>query len=63
MVRHRVTTPRQDRYILRQHMDNRFTRSNQTALQTIGNHQRPISDDNVRRRLIANNISYLRSYP
>jgi hypothetical protein len=62
MVRHRVTTPRQDRYILRQHMDNRFTRSNQTALQTTGNHQRPISDDNVRRRLIANNISYLRVY-
>jgi hypothetical protein len=39
----RVTTPRQDRYILRQHMNNRFTRATETAEQTIGYQQRSIS--------------------
>jgi hypothetical protein len=51
-----ATTPRQDRYILRQHMSNGSTRPTQTAQQTIDYHQRPISDDTVRRRLIAFNI-------
>ena len=52
----RATTPRQDSYIFRQHMNNRFTRVQQASRQTISNHQRPISDDTVRLRLIANNI-------
>jgi hypothetical protein len=45
----------QDGHILQQHMNNRFTRAMQTARQTTGNHQRPISDDIVRRQLITNN--------
>jgi hypothetical protein len=53
-----ATTPRQDRYILRQHMSNGSTRPTQTAQQTIDYHQRPISDDTVRRRLIASNIKF-----
>ena len=48
----RYTTARQNTYIRRQHMNNRITR----ATQTIGNHQRPISDDTVRRWLITNTI-------
>lgn len=51
-----ATTPRQDRYILRQHISNESTRATQVAQQAIDNHQRPISDDTVRRRVIANNI-------
>jgi hypothetical protein len=42
----------QNKYILQQHVHNRFTRDTQTAWITIGNHQRSI----VRRRLIYNNI-------
>ena len=52
----RVTAPRQDRYILGEPMNNRLTRDKQVTRQPIGNHQRLISDDTVRRRLIANNI-------
>ena len=56
----RVVTPHQDRYILWQHMNNQFTRATQSARQTIGNHQRPISDVTVWHWLIANNY---RCYP
>lgn len=52
----RVTASRQDRYILGEPMNNRLTRDKQVTRQPIGNHQRLISDDTVRRRLIANNI-------
>ena len=52
----RVTAPRQDRYILGEPMNNRLTRDKQVTRQPIGNHQRLISVDTVRRRLIANNI-------
>ncbi|CAC5418005.1 unnamed protein product [Mytilus coruscus] len=46
--RPRVTTLRQDRYILRHHLQNRFLCATHTARQTIGINQRPISDDTVR---------------
>jgi hypothetical protein len=52
----RVTAPRQDRYILGEPMNNRLTRDKQVTRQPIGNNQRLISVDTVRRRLIANNI-------
>jgi hypothetical protein len=48
----RYTTARQNTYIRRQYMNNRITR----ATQTIGNHQKPISDDTVRRWLITSTI-------
>jgi hypothetical protein len=54
--RSRVTPPHQDMYIIRKHMNNRYSRAIQTARQTIANHQIPIRDDIVRRRLIANYI-------
>jgi len=57
--RHRATTPRLDRYILRQHINNRFTRTTQTARRTIDKHQRSISDDTVWGRLISSNIRYV----
>lgn len=46
---------RQDRYIIRHHLQDRFA----TARQTIGIYQRPASDD-IRRRLAANNLACLR---
>ena len=52
----RVTASHQDRYILGEPMNNPLTRDKQVTRQPIGNHQRLISDDTVRRRLIANNI-------
>ncbi|XP_071090718.1 uncharacterized protein [Haliotis cracherodii] len=54
--RRRVTTPRQDRFILRQHLQDRFITVAQTARQTIGNHQRPICDDTDRNRLASQNV-------
>jgi hypothetical protein len=39
----RVITPRQNRYILRQHMNNQFTTATQTSWQAVGSHQRPIT--------------------
>jgi hypothetical protein len=56
----RVIAPRQDKYILGEPMNNRLTRDKQVTQLPIGNHQRLISDDTVRRRLIANNIRYCR---
>jgi hypothetical protein len=41
----RYTTACQNTYLRRRHMNNRIIR----ATETIGNHQRPISDDTVRR--------------
>ena len=60
--RPQVTTPRQNRFILRQHLNDRFTRASETARNTIGTHQRPISDDTVRRRLAAYNLRCRRPY-
>lgn len=51
-----VTTLRQDRQIVRSHLQNRFARATETARTTIGTHQRPISDDTVRRRLRQRNV-------
>ena len=60
--RPQVTTPRQNRYILRQHLNDRFARASETARHTVGTHQRPVSDDTVRRRLRSNNLRCLRPY-
>lgn len=46
-----VTTPRQDRAIVRQHKQNRFATASTTARNTIGIHRRPISRQTVGRRL------------
>jgi hypothetical protein len=45
--RPQVTTARQNRLMVRQHLRNRFTRATETARQTVGTHQRPISADTV----------------
>ena len=50
--RPQVTTARQNRLMVRQHLRNRFTRATETARQTVGTHQRPISADTVRHRLV-----------
>jgi hypothetical protein len=42
---------------LRHHLRDRFNTAAQTARQTIGIHQRPVSDDTIRRRLAANNLA------
>ena len=60
--RPQVTTPRQNRYILRQHLNDRFARASETARHTVGTHQRPVSDDTVRRRLRSNNLRCRRPY-
>ena len=49
--RPRVTTQRQDRHIFRHHVRDRFQTANETGRNTLGNHQRPISGQTVRRRL------------
>ena len=54
--RPQVTTARQNRLMVRQHLRNRFTRATETARQTVGTHQRPISADTVRHRLVASNL-------
>ena len=46
--RPQATTARQNRLMIRQHLRSRFTRSTETARQTVGTHQRPISADTVR---------------
>ncbi|XP_071083894.1 uncharacterized protein [Haliotis cracherodii] len=46
--RPRVTTPRQDQFMIRQHLQNRFQMATETAWETIGNHQHAISDRTVR---------------
>jgi len=54
--RPQVTTARQNRLMVRQHLRNRFTRATETARQTVGTHQRPISADTVCHRLLASNL-------
>ena len=54
--RPQVTTTRQNRLMVRQHLRNRFTRATETARQTVGTHQRSISADTVRHRLVASNL-------
>ena len=49
--RPRVTTPSQDRYIRLQHLRERFRTASATASETIGIHNRRISNDTIRRRL------------
>ena len=39
-----------------QHLRNRLTRATETARQTVRTHQRPISADTVRHRLVASNL-------
>ena len=59
--RSQVTTARQNRLMVRQHLRNRFTRATETARQTVGTHQRPISADTDRHRLVASNLRCYRS--
>jgi hypothetical protein len=54
--RPQVTTPRQNRLMVHQHLRIRFTRTTETARQTVGTHQRPISVNTVRHRLVASNL-------
>lgn len=54
--RPRVTTRRQDRQIVRQHLQDRFVTAAETARQTMGTHQRHISADTVRRRLTSRHL-------
>lgn len=54
--RPRVTSVRQDRLIYFQHRQERTRSASETARVAIGNHQRPISSDTVRRRLRAENL-------
>jgi hypothetical protein len=55
--RPRVTMQSQGRYILRHHLQYRFATAAQAARQTIGIHQRSVSDDTIRRRLAVNNLA------
>ena len=54
--RPRVTTPNQDRYIVLQHLRDRFRPATRTAAQTIGRDNRPIHPDTVRNRLHADGL-------
>ncbi|XP_046583081.1 uncharacterized protein LOC124290425 [Haliotis rubra] len=54
-----VTIRRQDRQIVRHHLQDRFNMATETARNTIGTHQRAISDRTVRRRLQARNLCSL----
>ena len=58
----RVTTGRQDRYIVMQHLRRRFQTAVQTANNTIGSRGRSISSRTVRRRLAAAGIRSRRPY-
>lgn len=60
--RPRVTSRRQDRYIVLTHLRNRFRPANTTASVTIGTHGRPISGDTVRRRLRQNQLNARRPF-
>ena len=52
----RVTTPAQDRYILNQHLRNRFITATATTSVTSGSHNHRISAQFVRKRLAENNL-------
>jgi hypothetical protein len=58
--RSQVTTARQNRLMVRQYLRNRFTRATETARQTVWTHQRPMSADTVRHRLVASNLKCYR---
>ena len=60
--RPRVTTPNQDRYIQLTHARDRFLPATATARQTVGNHNRPINEHTVRRRLHAYGMRSRRPY-
>ena len=60
--RPRVTTPAQDRYILNQHLRNRFLTATATASVTPGTHNPRISAQTVRNRLAENNLRARRPY-
>ena len=60
--RPRVTTPAQDRYILNQHLRNRFLTATATAYVTPGTHNPRISAQTVRNRLAENNLRARRPY-
>ena len=60
--RPRVTTPAQDRYILNQHLRNRFLTATATASVTPGVHKPRISAQTVRNRLAENNLRARRPY-
>jgi transposase len=49
--RPRITTPRQDRSIRLAHLRNRHVTATETALTTVGNHNRHIHPKTVRNRL------------
>lgn len=55
--RPRVTSQRQDRAIVREHMRDRFANATHTATNTIGTHNRPVSERTVRRRLNAGGLN------
>ena len=57
-----VTTPAQDRYILNQHLRNRFLIATATASVTPGTHNPRISAQTVRNRLAENNLCARRPY-
>ena len=58
----RVTTPAQDRYILNQHLRNRFLTATATASVTPGTHNPRISAQTVRNLLAENNMRARRPY-
>ena len=60
--RPRVTTPAQDRYILNQHLRNRFLTVTATASVTPSTHNSRISAQTVRNRLAENNLRARRPY-
>ena len=60
--RPRVTTPAQDRYILNQHLRNRFLTATATTSVTPGTHNPRISTQTVRNRLAENNLRARRPY-
>lgn len=60
--RPRVTTRAQDRYILNQHLRNRFLTATRTAAATPGTHNNRISAQTVRNRLAENGLRGRRPY-
>ena len=60
--RPRVTMPEQDRYILNQHLRNRFLTATAAASVTPGTHNPRISAQTVRNRLAENNLCARRPY-
>ena len=59
--RHRVSTGRQDRFMILSHLRNRRLSVAETARLTIGSHGRPISSETIRERLREAGAGPLRS--